>query len=111
MSMQPGPVATFKVIESKLFPELLMRLYADPTDHAHRGEPLDRDVDWQVRLMIYSLSCRPALADASDLTAKRTPHAVLRCFCDRESQTDFGRVDHLAPRTAIAYSRPHVIRA
>ena len=58
------------MIESKLFLELLVRLFTDPSGLDGSGEHPDGGIAWQVRHIVFLLSGRPPLADEPDFVAR-----------------------------------------
>lgn len=75
MAMETGPGSPFKMVEAKLFLQLLMGLFANPARLDGGGDILDRRVCGQVREIIFALAAG-AISYRITLNAVRPRSAI-----------------------------------
>src|SRR5689334_23964840 len=76
VAMQSAPRPALEVVETELFLELLMRLFADPARLDGAGEHLERRLRRQIGEVVFALAIRAVLTDQPDFFTRHvlSPH-------------------------------------
>jgi hypothetical protein len=95
------------MVEAKVFLEVLMRLFADPSGLVGGGERFEAGAGWQVRGVVFAFSGRTAFADPPNLLVTRNGlhTAICHAMPVAIGDTDTG-CGELAIQTAFGPSPP-----